>query len=263
MPASASNADLSRVVRWEDRTAWLLFAGSLLFFACVTLTWVDQHPSETVRSVSVLLVAGLWIWFSLDYLVRLVLARGSRRVFFRSRSFDLATIALPFLRPFLILVYIWRLPVFRRGNAGRLRVRYGVVTVLFACIYVYVCSYLVWAAEKSAPHANIVNFGDAIWWGFTTIATVGYGDFAPVTLLGRIVAVGLMIGGILIVGFVTATMLSALTDRIRAMALSGGAGGRDQDQDQPREQDPPAEPASSPAPTSSASATTTPSGPRT
>lgn len=37
---------------------------------------------------------------------------------------------------------------------------------------------------------------------------------APVTVLGRGIAVGLMIGGIVILGVVTATVLSSLSDRI-------------------------------------------------
>lgn len=206
---------LSRVVRWEDRTTWPLFVGSLIMFGAVTLVWVDPHPSATVRAVSALVILLLWIWFIVDYLIRLALAGRDRGRFVRSRIFDLATLALPFLRPFLLLVYIWRLPAFRHGNATRQRLRYSLVTVLFAFLYVYVCSYLVWWAEKNAPKANIRDFEDAVWWGFTTISTVGYGDYAPVTGLGRIFAIGLMIGGVVILGFVTATVLSSLTDRIR------------------------------------------------
>ncbi len=44
--------------------------------------------------------------------------------------------------------------------------------------------------------ANIKTAGDALWWAFVTITTVGYGDFYPVTTLGRIVATALMISGI-------------------------------------------------------------------
>lgn len=63
-----------------------------------------------------------------------------------------------------------------------------------------------------------MNFGDAIWWGFTTIATVGYGDFAPVTVPGRILAVGLMAGGVVVIGVVVATLISDLNERIRTAA---------------------------------------------
>ncbi len=87
----------------------------------------------------------------------------------RTRAFDLATLLLPFLRPYLILVFIWHLPVFHHGKPRLQRIRYVVTTVLFAFKFVYTSSYGVWRAERHAPGATIVNFGDALWWGFTTI----------------------------------------------------------------------------------------------
>ncbi len=43
---------------------------------------------------------------------------------------------------------------------------------------------------------------DAVWWAFATVTTVGYGDVAPVTTAGRVVAIFLMVSGIsLFVGF--------------------------------------------------------------
>ena len=50
----------------------------------------------------------------------------------------------------------------------------------------------------------IQSFGDAVWRALTTISTIGYGDMYPVTLLGRFVAVGLMVCGIGVLGVVTA-----------------------------------------------------------
>jgi voltage-gated potassium channel len=70
-------------------------------------------------------------------------------------------------------------------------------------------------AERGHDGANINSFGDAIWWAFVTVCTVGYGDHFPVTIEGRFVAVGLMIGGIALIGVVTATFASWLIDRVR------------------------------------------------
>lgn len=47
-----------------------------------------------------------------------------------------------------------------------------------------------------------------------TITTVGYGDYVPVTAIGRVVAVGLMIGGIALIGVVTATLASWIVERV-------------------------------------------------
>jgi voltage-gated potassium channel len=67
---------------------------------------------------------------------------------------------------------------------------------------------LLLAALEKAVGARINTFGDALWWSMSTVTTVGYGDESPVTGEGRMVAVLLMVGGIGLVGAVTATMAS-------------------------------------------------------
>lgn len=58
--------------------------------------------------------------------------------------------------------------------------------------------------ERGAPGATITTMGDGLWWGATTITTVGYGDEVPVTPLGRVLALVLMLVGISSFGIVTA-----------------------------------------------------------
>lgn len=50
--------------------------------------------------------------------------------------------------------------------------------------------------EADVSGSNINTPGDAIWWAFVTITTVGYGDYYPVTTGGRIVAATLCVAGI-------------------------------------------------------------------
>jgi voltage-gated potassium channel len=57
----------------------------------------------------------------------------------------------------------------------------------------------VYLAEYKHPGASITNLGDAFWWAVETITTVGYGDYTPVTTIGRIIAVFVMFSGIGIV----------------------------------------------------------------
>ena len=54
-------------------------------------------------------------------------------------------------------------------------------------------------AEYKHQGSNITNLGDAFWWAVETITTVGYGDYIPVTTIGRIIAIFVMFSGIGIV----------------------------------------------------------------
>jgi voltage-gated potassium channel len=63
--------------------------------------------------------------------------------------------------------------------------------------------------EHNRPGANITNLGNAFWWAVVTITTVGYGDYTPVTVIGRIIAVVVMFSGIGIV----VTLLTLLSQR--------------------------------------------------
>jgi len=56
---------------------------------------------------------------------------------------------------------------------------------------------------ETSPEANITTGGDALWWAFATITTVGYGDHYPVTLAGRLVASVLMAAGLGLFGTVS------------------------------------------------------------
>ncbi len=49
---------------------------------------------------------------------------------------------------------------------------------------------------------NVHNLFDVIWWGLTTVTTVGYGDIIPVTVMGRVAGIFLMLTGLLLfIGF--------------------------------------------------------------
>lgn len=66
---------------------------------------------------------------------------------------------------------------------------------LVAIVLITFCSIAILRFE-SGVDANIRTAEDALWWAFTTITTVGYGDRYPITAEGRIVAVLLMSAGV-------------------------------------------------------------------
>ena len=67
----------------------------------------------------------------------------------------------------------------------------------------------VYVVERNKPGANITNLGNALWWAVITVTTVGYGDYTPITPLGRVIAVVLMFSGIGIV----VTIVTLLSQR--------------------------------------------------
>jgi voltage-gated potassium channel len=160
------------------------------------------------------LLVGTWVAFIVDYFVRLGLARN-RRLFVRRNILDMTSMVIPFMRPFLLLVYLRRLRWFRGRTGSSLRARVLAYAGSAVLMFIFVISLAVFAAERHAPGASITSYGDAVWWAMETISTVGYGDMVPVTVPGRIYAVALMLGGMVIVGATTATVISYLNEKVQ------------------------------------------------
>ena len=70
----------------------------------------------------------------------------------------------------------------------------------------------VYFVERSSG-GSIKTLGEAFWWLIVTVATVGYGDFTPVTTTGRIIASVLIVIGVSLIPFVAAQGSSYLVTR--------------------------------------------------
>jgi voltage-gated potassium channel len=66
--------------------------------------------------------------------------------------------------------------------------------------------------ESPDPESPIGSAEEALWWAFVTVTTVGYGDYYPITTLGRVVAVLLMICGVGLFGSFAAYVGSMFID---------------------------------------------------
>ena len=96
------------------------------------------------------------------------------------------------------------LQVLRKENLGRLMV---------VTFFILVIGTVGIALFEKGRNDSLDSIGDAIWWSFVTITTVGYGDIFPQSIGGRIVGVLVMIFGIGFLGMFTATIASAFVER--------------------------------------------------
>lgn len=85
----------------------------------------------------------------------------------------------------------------------------ALITLLLALVVLTTATVAALEFESEVPDSNITSAGDAFWWSIVTMATVGYGDFYPVTGAGRASAVALMTVGVGIFG-VLASFLANL-----------------------------------------------------
>lgn len=74
---------------------------------------------------------------------------------------------------------------------------------------------LVWRAERrhnsQFPHDAVQGIGAGVWWSGVTMTTVGYGDKAPVTFGGRLIAMIWMFTSLIIISTVTASLTTSFT----------------------------------------------------
>jgi voltage-gated potassium channel Kch len=74
---------------------------------------------------------------------------------------------------------------------------------------------LVWLAERRRNpqfgRGPLKGVGAGLWWSAVTMTTVGYGDKAPTTFPGRLIAMVWMFASVIIISSFTAAIATALT----------------------------------------------------
>lgn len=205
--------DEPRITAYDDRVDWWLTGLAVVFLVAYAVQVLAQPGGATDVALEVVLT-GIWVLFGLDYLARIALARHRWR-FVRTHLLDLAILLLPMFRQLRALRVITIITVLNRQLRDDVRGRVAVYVAATVVLVGFVASLAVLDAERDAEGASITTFGDAVWWTITTISTVGYGDRFPVTLEGRLVAGGLMVAGIALLGVVTASIASWFVENLR------------------------------------------------
>ena len=199
--------------QWIRRTEVPLGGAAALFLAAYAWPIIDPDLDRGIVNVCTVVTWVVWVVFVVDYAVRVWLA-DDRWHYVAHHLLDLLVIALPLLRPLRLLRLVALLRIMNRSAAGSLRGRVAIYVTGGALLLVFVAALAVLDAERGHPGANIDDIGDALWWAITTVTTVGYGDQFPVTDLGRMVAGGLMLSGIALIGTITAMLASYLVEAV-------------------------------------------------
>lgn len=89
--------------------------------------------------------------------------------------------------------------------------RTGMRKVLIA----YIISLCLGALLITIFEPNIKDYGNALWYCFVASTTIGFGDYAAVGVIGRIVTVLVTISGILAVAIIPGVIVSYYTEFLR------------------------------------------------
>ena len=82
--------------------------------------------------------------------------------------------------------------------------KWGIAVMFIGGIAIYYMESALVTGEN-----DVKTLGGGMWWSFTTVVTGGFGDIHnPITMVGRLLTVALIITGMILVGVFTATLTS-------------------------------------------------------
>ncbi len=203
--------------RWQRITDWPLTGAAVAFLVAYSWEVIGDLQGWGETSAEIVQWA-TWAIFLVDYVMNLVLAERRGRWFWR-HLVDLLSVVLPFLRPLRLIRLLSLLSVLRRNTGRAFRGRVLIYAIGATVLLVWVAAVAMLDAERDQG-GSIRTIWDALWWALVTVTTVGYGDIVPVTVEGRLIAVAVMVGGITLIGVVTATLASWIVERVGAEAAA-------------------------------------------
>ena len=201
------------------RANYELFVLALSVLQVVNSILIVLVGNEQAAIIPTVINYGLALFFIVDAFYRLWRTPDRRRFFFRFRGdlIFLGSLPVPFSGLFRIFWYQYAASRLRRTDfhqMERIVVRKAaqsamLVIFLIGIIILEASSMVIVEVESLSPDANILTANDAVWWSLVTMATVGYGDFYPVTLAGRLVALVVMVIGVAMFSVLTSYLAQA------------------------------------------------------
>jgi len=189
------------------------FVLAIVIFSIINSLVLLLSKNSNTKSVISIIELGISLFLIVDFITRLIRARSKRNYFLRYYGWldFLGSLPIPGFRLGRLIKAIIFYPRLRRADIKEMeyvvierRAKSTLLVVLLVGIVVLeLSSIAILNAEQGSANANIKNASDALWWGYVTVTTVGYGDRYPVTNQGRIVGLFLLTVGVAIFSVVT------------------------------------------------------------
>ncbi|WP_048152045.1 potassium channel family protein [Methanolacinia paynteri] len=200
---------------------FILLLSALSVFNIIFYLLPDLVPAATeIVGIIDLFIS---LVFMADFLFRFFTYDSKYHYFFKNWGWAdlLSAVPFPIAKIFRLFRIIRIVYVMRKNGVDKIRKEVSknraevalFFILIFIIIIIELSSVLVVQFESVSPKANILTGGDAIWWACVTVTTVGYGDFYPVTVKGRIVGIVLMISGVSVFGTLAGFLSTKLVSR--------------------------------------------------
>jgi voltage-gated potassium channel len=196
------------------------------------------HRAEA-RQVILVVDIGISVFLMADALVQLIRVPHKRRYLIEANGWMVlvGSLPVPGVRVLRLVRTMLLTREFRRSDYDMIgkvviekRAQSALAFAAFLAIAVLeIGGIVILGAESRSPAANIHTASDALWWGYVTVATVGYGDKYPVTNAGRVVGVLMMTIGVGLFGVITGFLADWFRRPRKAMIKAQEAGVRQDD----------------------------------
>ena len=211
-----------------------LFIQFLILVSLVTFS-IETLPSlsEKTNRILILLERGILAVFTLEYLLRIVVARRKLSfVFSLFGMIDLLAILPSYLslgvldlRSVRIFRFLRLVRAFKllRYSAAIRRFRHALTLVkeelilfwFMTVIVLYLSAVGIYYFENEAQPEIFSSVFHSLWWAVATLTTVGYGDVYPVTIGGKLFTFFVLMTGLGLVAVPAGLLSSALSSARR------------------------------------------------
>jgi voltage-gated potassium channel len=207
------------VATFPKLTGFDLFLFPLSIISCINVVLLVLTRNSEDRDVVVIVDGVIALFFLADFVRRLLRAADRGAYVIRGGGWLdlLAGVPIPGFRIARFGRMYQATQQLRKHGPMRVLQEGGVersTLALMTAIFFTICvvefgSMWVLRPESKSDSANITSAGDALWWSYVTITTVGYGDQFPVTTRGRIAGFVLMSIGVVLFAVITGFLANA------------------------------------------------------